>query len=246
MHTVKRIVKGFFCFCLCCVVLALGINFYVVLSTKPMMKETQDLQGFDTEFVLVLGCGVRLDGSPSHMLWERLKTGREVLIKCSETTKLLLSGDNSGSYNEPQTMQRVCLENGVPENRIVIDDFGFSTFDKDRYHYAAVSYVPGAVYCKTSRYQGNRHHGGLAVLSETDFVVGKGDPRPRQGCCAVYTPANRKIKRDALAPRFFLFLSFNHLCELRFRNHRNAEVVCLLQLAACVLTGKDISRLFRY
>lgn len=129
MHTVKRIVKGFFCFCLCFVVLALGINFYVVLSTKPMMKETQDLQGFDAEFVLVLGCGVRSDGSPSHMLWERLKTGREVLIQCSETTKLLLSGDNSGSYNEPQTMQRVCLENGVPEDRIVIDDFGFSTFE---------------------------------------------------------------------------------------------------------------------
>ena len=129
MHTVKRIVKGFFCFCLCCVVLVLGINFYVILSTKPMIKETKDLQDFNAEFVLVLGCGVRSDGSPSHMLWERLKTGREVLEQCSETTKLLLSGDNSGSYNEPQTMQRVSLENGVSDDRIVIDDFGFSTFE---------------------------------------------------------------------------------------------------------------------
>lgn len=109
-------------------VTALSINFYVIADSKSKIitiDEAKELA--DVDYILVLGCGVKSDGTPSHMLRERLKTGAEVL-NVVEGAKLLLSGDNSGDhYNEPKVMKKVSLENGVPEDKIIIDDFGFST-----------------------------------------------------------------------------------------------------------------------
>lgn len=108
----------------------LGVNFYVILSQKKNIISLEEASHMDkVDYVLVLGCGVRADGEPSHMLYERLKRGAEVLEKVNGA-KLLLTGDNSGeSYNELAAMKRVSLENGVKESRMVIDDFGFSTYE---------------------------------------------------------------------------------------------------------------------
>ena len=77
--------------------------------------------------ILVLGAGVRADGTPSHMLEDRLR-GAVALYKAGVSDVLLLSGDNSGEdYDEVSAMVRYCLEHGVPENAIVRDDIGFST-----------------------------------------------------------------------------------------------------------------------
>jgi vancomycin permeability regulator SanA len=75
----------------------------------------------------VLGAGVRADGTPSHMLEDRLR-GAVALYEAGVSDVLLLSGDNSGEdYDEVSAMVRYCLEHGVPENAIVRDDIGFST-----------------------------------------------------------------------------------------------------------------------
>ena len=77
--------------------------------------------------ILVLGAGVRADGTPSHMLEDRLR-GAVALYEAGVSDVLLLSGDNSGEdYDEVSAMVRYCLEHGVPENAIVRDDIGFST-----------------------------------------------------------------------------------------------------------------------
>jgi vancomycin permeability regulator SanA len=77
--------------------------------------------------ILVLGAGVRPDGTPSHMLEDRLR-GAVALYKAGVSDVLLLSGDNSGEdYDEVSAMVKYCLENGVPESAIVRDDIGFST-----------------------------------------------------------------------------------------------------------------------
>jgi vancomycin permeability regulator SanA len=77
--------------------------------------------------ILVLGAGVRADGTPSHMLEDRLR-GAVALYEAGVSDVLLLSGDNSGEdYDEVSAMVKYCLEHGVPENAIVRDDIGFST-----------------------------------------------------------------------------------------------------------------------
>ncbi len=81
------------------------------------------------DYVIVLGCGVREDGSPSTMLTWRLDKGSNV-TKSLNSVPLLLTGDNSGEeYNELAAMKSVSLLNGVEEEKIVIDDFGFSTYE---------------------------------------------------------------------------------------------------------------------
>lgn len=109
----------------------LGVNFYVILSQKKSIVELERVETADVDYILVLGCGVREDGEPSRMLAERLKTGAEVFKKAENgKAKLLLTGDNSGeSYNEPAVMKRVSLENGVREDEIAVDDYGFSTYE---------------------------------------------------------------------------------------------------------------------
>lgn len=77
--------------------------------------------------ILVLGAGVRPDGTPSHMLEDRLR-GAVALYEAGVSNVLLLSGDNSGDdYDEVSVMVEYCLEHGVPESAIVRDDIGFST-----------------------------------------------------------------------------------------------------------------------
>lgn len=128
--TTKRIIAIFMIAVLAGGSYILGVNFYVILSQKENIISLEEASHMDkVDYVLVLGCGVREDGEPSHMLYERLKTGVKVLEKVNGA-KLLLTGDNSGeSYNELAAMKRVSLENGVEEEQVVIDDFGFSTYE---------------------------------------------------------------------------------------------------------------------
>jgi len=109
---------------------ALAVNFYIIGSSKPntlTAEQTKELT--DVDCVLVLGCGIRADGTPSHMLYERLKQGANVMTE-SGCKALLLSGDNSGeSYNELAVMKEYSLKNGIDSDKIIIDDFGFSTYE---------------------------------------------------------------------------------------------------------------------
>ncbi|MCM1363776.1 MAG: YdcF family protein [Faecalibacterium sp.] len=109
---------------------ALSVNFYIIGSAKSkIMTAEETAQLGDIDCVLVLGCGVKADGTPSHMLYERLKTGADVFEKSNSKT-LLLTGDNSGErYNELAVMKSESIKNGVDEADMTIDDFGFSTYE---------------------------------------------------------------------------------------------------------------------
>ena len=106
------------------------INFYVVGSTTKDIYGVGDKpmgEGYDC--ILVLGAGLRPDGTPSDMLADRLLTAIE-LYKSGASDILLLSGDCSGEdYDEVFAMKTYCLAKGVPEEAIVCDNFGFSTYE---------------------------------------------------------------------------------------------------------------------
>lgn len=79
--------------------------------------------------ILVLGAGLQADGSPSHMLEDRLRAAVE-LYGMGICKRIIVSGDNSGEdYDEVSAMERYCLDHGVAAEDIVRDDHGFSTYE---------------------------------------------------------------------------------------------------------------------
>ena len=79
--------------------------------------------------IVVLGAGVRQDGTPSHMLEDRLR-GAVELYRAGVSKVIILSGDNSGDdYDEVSAMVKYCVDAGVSLDDIVRDDIGFSTYE---------------------------------------------------------------------------------------------------------------------
>lgn len=79
--------------------------------------------------ILVLGAGVRDDGTPSPMLKDRLDRALE-LYAAGVSDRLLMSGDHGRSgYNEVQVMKQYAIDAGVPADRIFMDHAGFSTYE---------------------------------------------------------------------------------------------------------------------
>ena len=79
--------------------------------------------------ILVLGAGLRSDGSPSDMLSDRLRGAIE-LYEQGISSVIVLSGDRSGEdYDEVSAMAAYCLEAGVPEEALVLDPIGYSTYE---------------------------------------------------------------------------------------------------------------------
>jgi SanA protein len=77
---------------------------------------------------LVLGAGVRDDGTPSDVLRDRLDEALD-LYRAGRVTKLIVSGDHqTARYDEPNAM-RVYLEaNGVPASAVFMDHAGLDTY----------------------------------------------------------------------------------------------------------------------
>lgn len=79
--------------------------------------------------ILVLGCGVKADGSPSDMLADRLKQAL-TLYTAGVSSKIIVSGDHgTADYDEVNTMKNYLIERGVPSSDIFMDHAGFSTYD---------------------------------------------------------------------------------------------------------------------
>ena len=108
----------------------LGINGYVVLRTQGQIISVQEaakLEGVDC--ILVLGCRVYEDGTPSHMLEDRLRRSVE-LYEAGAAPKLLMSGDHGQlEYDEVNAMKRYAVEAGIASSDVFMDHAGFSTYE---------------------------------------------------------------------------------------------------------------------
>lgn len=107
------------------------INKYVYSNYSDKIKNsiaetpTED----PSRVAIVFGAGVRKDGSPSDVLYDRVLTSAE-LYRAGRVKKILMSGDNpNAEYDEPSTMKKIAIELGVPESDIVLDFAGRRTYD---------------------------------------------------------------------------------------------------------------------
>lgn len=116
-------------FLLLAVAAAAGINCAVILQTRDRIAEADQVKLRDADCILVLGAGVRADGSPSHMLTDRLIVGVS-LYSDGAAPKLLMSGDHGqDDYDEVNTMKAYAVAEGVPAEDVFMDHAGFSTYE---------------------------------------------------------------------------------------------------------------------
>jgi vancomycin permeability regulator SanA len=108
----------------------LGINGIVKGTTKDkILSAEQAAQLTDVDCILVLGCGVRADGSPSDMLYDRLRRGVE-LYEAGAAPKLLMTGDHGReNYDEVDVMKSFAVDAGIASENVFMDHAGFSTYE---------------------------------------------------------------------------------------------------------------------
>ena len=188
--------------------LVFGLSGYVVLSTRQQFRTLEDTPPEAVDCILVLGCGVYADGTPTPMLSDRLTRGVE-LYQAGWADKLLMSGDNrSQDYNELATMHRVALEKGVPQADVVLDYAGLSTYDSlyrardifgvkkvvivtQEYHMYRALYLARALGLEACR---------RAELPGADHAGPPGNPGPGQGCPLGHLPAGAHLLRRPGTP----------------------------------------------
>ncbi len=113
-------------------VLVIATNRSVVWNaSKSQLSDCNSQYTSDKTYdcIVVLGALVKGDGSPSPILEDRLR-GAVELYKSGAAKTIVVSGDcSSEEYDEVTAMKNYCLNAGVPEEDIVRDDVGFSTYE---------------------------------------------------------------------------------------------------------------------
>ena len=107
-----------------------GVNVYVTQTADDYILSSEQAAALeDVDCILVLGCGVRNDGTPSPMLHDRLKRGVS-LYEAGAAPKLLMSGDHGrDGYDEVDAMKSYAVDKGIPAKDVFMDHAGFSTYE---------------------------------------------------------------------------------------------------------------------
>ena len=108
----------------------LGLNLWVCGTVKDqILTEEQAAKLQDVDCIIVLGCQVHSDGTPSHMLEDRLRRG-VALYDLGAAPKILVSGDHGNvNYDEVDAMKHYAVDAGVPTQDVFMDHAGFSTYE---------------------------------------------------------------------------------------------------------------------
>jgi len=127
---IKRIVLLGICTGLIGLFFVLGINAYVKMSTADRILSTEEAAALkQIDCILVLGCRVHNNETPSDMLGDRLRRGMEV-YDAGVSEKLLMSGDHGRKeYNEVMVMKQYAIDAGVDSSDVFMDHAGFSTYE---------------------------------------------------------------------------------------------------------------------
>lgn len=134
MKNKKKIVLRVFCVLVCLGILSIGavfgINAFVKGTARDQILTPEEAANLaDVDCILILGCGVHSDGSPSDMLHDRLRRGVE-LYELGAAPKLLLSGDHGRKgYDEVDAMKHFAVDAGIDSDDVFMDHAGFSTYE---------------------------------------------------------------------------------------------------------------------
>jgi SanA protein len=112
-----------------CSIAFLGSAYTRVSSFAPEKMYADPTTCPANDIGILFGCGKFVDGRPNQFYLYRIRAAAR-LYKAGKIKHLLVSGDNHAvGYNEPETMKRDLVQQGVPATAITCDYAGFSTFE---------------------------------------------------------------------------------------------------------------------
>lgn len=114
------------------VVVLMGLSLLAVSGAivRTTEEKITDQPSGEYDCAIVLGTKVNSDGTPGDRLRDRLDAGI-ALYKSGTVNKLLMSGDGEEpeKYDETAAMKAYAIAAGVPEEDILTDRYGLSTYD---------------------------------------------------------------------------------------------------------------------
>lgn len=120
-HTAGRIV-------LIAVTALLGLLIIYACALTVLMLCASYALPKSPDVVIVLGCKVQPDGTPSLMLKKRVDAAYEYLSENKEVMCIVSGGKGSDEpLSEAETMKNLLVEMGIDEKRIIIEDQSEST-----------------------------------------------------------------------------------------------------------------------
>ena len=126
----KKVLRAIGLFLLTVVLFCTAVNLIVVFSAMGRILPEEKAPQADA--ILVLGASVIANSEPSPMLEDRILTGVD-LYHAGAAPTIVMSGDHRrDDYIEVGVMRRCAVEEGVPEEDIVMDHAGISTYDSVR------------------------------------------------------------------------------------------------------------------
>lgn len=115
-----------------CALLILVCNLIVIFTARPHREDPENVTSGEKTYdcILVLGAGIKEDGSLSNLLKDRMTMGVQ-LMEEGVAPVLLLTGDGKRpeKYDEVGSMEAFAVEKGIPEVSILKDPLGLSTYE---------------------------------------------------------------------------------------------------------------------
>lgn len=197
------------------------INVYVKYSVKSRLITVEEAAELKADCILVLGCGLNQDGTPSPMLGDRLQVGTRLYDE-GASDRLLMSGDHGReNYDEVNAMKTYAVDRGIPSENIFMDHAGFSTYESiyrardvfkakkiilvsQKYHLYRGLYIARAlgldaygVAADMQSYAGQKYYETREVVARVkDFLTSIFKPRPTFLGEAIPVNGNGDITND--------------------------------------------------
>lgn len=126
----KRILYTVLILALAGIVAYAACNIVVIASASEYVVEFDEAVSLgDIDCIIVLGAGVKEDGTLSNILHERVLCGADLYL-AGASERLLLSGDHSKeNYNEVGAMKSYMVSRGIDESVVFTDHAGLDTYD---------------------------------------------------------------------------------------------------------------------
>lgn len=187
----KKILKYVIILIAIIVIVALGINFYVIISTNNQILEENDYRELaDVDCIIVLGAGIWED-KPSPMLEDRLLEGIR-LYQNNVSDKIIMSGDHGRKeYDEVNVMKDYAIEKGIPSEDIFMDHAGFSTYES--LYRAKEIFGAKKIVIVTQKYHLYR---SLYIANQLEIEAYGVGADPRQYVGAIYREMREILARD--------------------------------------------------